>query len=745
MKFNHKFTLSEKSDNYLEYVSDLNTARIDFISGSAVRVAVYKSGEELNKTYNVDPMNTLNRFGRERLDTSGFAPASLVESDGGFVLPCGVKMSVNTDNFLLRFSTDGKTLFADRAPLAYNLNGEFGSGSFHYLSREEGEHIYGVGDKGGGIDKAGRAFRIETTDCMGYNSKESDPLYKHVPFYICENSVASYGVFYDTSCTSYLDFGKEINNYYEPYKYFRTDDNCVVYYVFFGSKLEILQQFSALCGRQPLPPKWSFEYCASTMAYTDAENSIEEFHGFLDKLHETGLTCGGFYLSSGYTSIGNNRYVFNWNTEKFPNPKGFISEFADEGIHIIPNIKPAFLLDHPMYNELADRGLFVRNPDGTPFVTQFWDGGGSYLDFTNPEAFDFWKEQVCGKLLDLGIDATWNDNNEFDIKDVDAVCFSGERACDVRPTLTYLMTLASYEAQREKYPELRPFVSTRSGSSAVRRLAQTWSGDNRSEFCDLRYCHNIGLTMSLSSLMLYGHDLGGFTGDMPSRELLLRWLQHGIFEPRFTIHSWNKDGSATMPWSYPDIVPYVQRLFEQRRSLIPYLYSTAYKCVRDNVPMNAPLFLYYDEEKLKGDVDAMLVGRDLLAPFVFDENKRMANVYLPKDDIWYYDGVKYVGGQYADVPYEPTDIVPYFIRGGCVFPNKDKFVVYPVDDGTFTSEFFNDDGLTFAYENGGCALLEFTVNCSEDTVELSFTNKGKMILTPNIELCSADKRKLIIK
>ena len=745
MKFSHKFTLVKEAESSLEYACDTATARLDFISGSSVRVAVYKKGAELRNTFNICPDGNLSHTGRKRLSTEGFAMCTPSSVDGGFLLPCGVKISVNTDNFLLTFSNDNRVLFSDRAPLAYNLENEFGSGAFHFVSREEGERIYGVGDKGGSLDKSGRAFRIESTDCMGYNAETTDPLYKHIPFYICDNSAGSYGIFYDTSCTSYLDFGKEIDNYYEPYKYFKTDDNCVVYYVFFGSKPEILQQFSSLCGEQILPPKWSFDYCASTMAYTDAENSGEEFAAFLDKVHETGLSCSGFYLSSGYTSIGKGRYVFNWNTDKFPSPKQFISDFKDEGIHIIPNIKPAFLLDHPMYGELAERGLFVKNPDGTPFVTQFWDGGGSYLDFTNPEAFDFWKEQVKTKLLDLGIDATWNDNNEFDIKDTDALCYSGDRACDMRPTLTYLMVLASYEAQREKYPELRPFLSTRSGGAAVRRLAQTWSGDNRTAFEDLRYCHNIGLTMSLSSLMFYGHDLGGFTGDMPSRVLLLRWLQLGLFQPRFTVHSWNSDGSATMPWSYDDILPSVKALFEERKALLPYLYSSAYKCVRDNIPMNAPPLLYYGDSELQRDTDSMLIGRDILVSFVFDEGETTVKTYLPKGEVWHLGDKAYDGGQTVETELKPTDTVSYFVRGGSVIPTEKEFIIYPVKEGVFESEFFTDDGLSYGYKNGDCTLLKFKVCCTADTVEVEYKNEGAHKITPEITLIKSDKRKLIIK
>ena len=763
-KFNHSFQLAEKTKNCRVYTCDDNYARIDFVSDSCVRVAIYKNEKTMLPTFSVAPDNEFSQSGRSRLDTSGFqlsAPA-VTQNEGydSFTLPCGITIELQKNNFLLKYYQGGSVLFADRAPLAYNFANEFGREAYHYVTRMPGERIFGLGDKTGELNKSGRAFRIETTDCMGYNASESDPLYKHIPFYICENSVGCYGIFYDTADTSYMDLGKEINNYYPPYKYFKTEDDCLVYYVFFGSKLSVLQQFAGLCGKQAFPPKWSFDYCASTMAYTDAPDSREKMNGFLQKLGETNLSCKGFYLSSGYTSIGHQRFVFNWNREKFPDPKQFIEHFSQQGIEIIPNIKPAFLDNHPLYNEIADKGWFIKNADGAPFVTEFWDGLGSYLDFTNPEAFDFWKSKVTETLLDYGITCTWNDNNEFDIKDCGALAEGfGNGAVSanrLRPILTYLMVFASYQAQIAKKPKLRPFLSSRSGNIAIRRFAQTWSGDNRTEFSDLRYCHYIGLTMSLSGFYFYGHDLGGFSGDMPSRELLLRWLQHGIFEPRLTIHSWNADGSATMPWSYPDIIPSVRRIFAQRKRLLPYIYNCAYNAVENEIPMNAPAFMYFDDEKLHSHPDSMMLGKDVFVAFVFDEGEEVLSAYLPKGSGWYFNGKRYEGGETVELTVAPTDEMPYFVREGCVLPTDEApygfkadekivFTVYPFKNGSFESRFFADDGVSFDYKNNDCVFLNFTVDCDDDCVTVCYENTGKTKLKPDVRLCSGDGRKLIIK
>lgn len=759
MKFNYEFKRQDK--DFLLYKCESQNVRIDILDKSLLRVAVFRDGEDILPTFCIDPESAdLGFFGRDRLSVSGFYPEKVnPETDGeidNFTLKCGIKITVDRHNFLLKYEKDGKILFCDRAPLAYNFGGEFGNGMFHYISRENGERIYGLGDKCGKLNKSGNSYRIETSDSMGYNAECSDPLYKHVPFFICENSVGSYGIFYDTSDTSYFDFGKEINNYYEPYKYFKTQDNVLVYYVLFGTPLEIVKQFSGICGKQMLPPRFSFDYCASTMAYTDAPDSENQMYKFLEKIDELDLNCTGFYLSSGYTSIGNQRCVFNWNREKFPNPEKFIEHFQGEGVDLIPNIKPAFLQSHPMYSEIAEKGLFVKNCDGTPFITRFWDGQGSYLDFTNPDAREFWIQNVKDKLLNKGIKWTWNDNNEFDIKDENAVANGFGKAVNasrIRPVLTYLMVYSSYLAQTEKYPDLRPFLSTRSGNIGVRRFAQTWSGDNSTDWQSLRYCHFIGLTMSLSGFYFYGHDLGGFSGEMPSRELLLRWLQLGLFEPRFTIHSWNSDGSATMPWSYPDILPYVKEIFAQRKELVPYLYNCAYRAVEYDEPINSPVFLYYDGEERESDL--FLAGRNILVCPVLDEGKNSVTVHLPKGDDWYFDGKVFEGGTSVEIQISAYGKMKYFVKCGSVIPcnkatgreSQENLVltVYPIENGTFTDTFFYDDGETFDYLENKCIKLNMTVECKKQEVTVFYENSGDMPFLPRFELAQGDGRQLTVK
>ena len=151
MRFNHIFKLTNENETHREYKCDNVNINIDFISGSALRVAVFNDNAEMLPTFTVNPNNNLSSLGRSRLSVDGFDCVAPVvekfENKEKFVLDCGVTVDLDLNNFILSYSKESKLLFTDRAPLAYNFEGEFGNGSYHYITREDDEHIFGLGDK----------------------------------------------------------------------------------------------------------------------------------------------------------------------------------------------------------------------------------------------------------------------------------------------------------------------------------------------------------------------------------------------------------------------------------------------------------------------------------------------------------------------------------------------------------------------------------------------------------------------
>lgn len=756
-QYHHVFSCVEQSNHHALYQSDGVLARVDFLNQALIRVAILPKGERLLPTLSVCPTGESVREGRDRLSLDGFAFASPVQ-EGAFAFHWDdYHLAFDPVNFRLRLTKDGKPLLLDRAPMGYNLGGEYGEHARHYLVREPDERIFGLGDKTGPLNKAGRRFRLDSKDAMGYDAETSDPLYQHVPFYLCQNSAGFVGLFYDTHTSCVFDFGKERSNYTGAYRYVETGEQSLVYYILLGTLPQIVAQFSALTGGSAFLPRRALLYAGSTMTYTDAQDADKQLREFADACGARGFACGGFYLSSGYSSIGTKRYVFHWNNEKIPDPAALAAYFRARGIELIANIKPVFLTDHPLYDEIAQNGWFLRLPDGTPALTPFWDGLGSWLDFTNPGAYDFWKKQVTTQLLRHGIASTWNDNNEYEVLDQSVLADGAGKpypAHLAKPTFALRMTQASLEAQRAFFgPDKRQFLSSRSGAAGICRMAMIWTGDNRTEWKTLRYNHYMGLTMSLSGLTLFGHDIGGFVGLSPERELLLRWLQHGAFTPRFVIHSWNDDARATTPWFYEDLVPAVREIFAFRARILPYLYDAMYRAHTLHEPILRPLI--YDDPAADTESDLFYVGDSLLALCVFDPGVTRMTLRLPTSEHGWYDGSNgwMPGGAEATFDLPAAGAPRALHKAGSVFaedisndPGHTEpqllFTVFAQETGAFSREIFFDDGESNAYLQNDCTRISFTVLCRKTCVQVRYYNRGKNAIQPDVRLIDRLNRPL---
>lgn len=726
MKWNHEFKLIENDKTFRVYESENKRARIDFFDGM-IRVAIYDTNSYIFPTFSICPPNfIMPRNGRDRLDTS-FLDTIEINND---IKIDDIDIKINTNNFILSYYKKNELLFKDRDIMAYNLNGELGSGSYHYLSRRDNEKIFGLGDKTGDINKTKKHFRMETFDAMGFNANSSDPLYKQIPFYICVNDVGSYGIYYDTYSNGEFDFGCEINNYYENYKYAHFDEDSLVYYVIFGTPKEILHKFIKLTGKAILPPKWAFRYTASTMEYTDSINTEEKLNEFLKLLKKYKIDCGGFYLSSGYTSINDKRYVFNWNKDKIKNPKALSLRFTKKGINFLPNVKPAFLITHPLYEKIKEKGWFLHYKNGDPAVFPFWGGYASYLDFTNVDAYDFWTDCVKKNLIDKGFESIWNDNNEYDIHDDDVYAngFGHEiKAKLIRPLFSLLMSNASFDASKKDH---RIMNVSRSGAASLERVSWTWTGDNYTSFSDFRGNHKMAMSLALSGFRLFGQDIGGFYGPTPSKELFIRWIQYGIFTPRFTLHSWKEGMPSTMPWLYDDIMPTIKKLFNFRKMLIPYLYSEANRAIEEYDSLISPLFLDYPSYDIESDY--FMVGKNILSCPVFDEGVKYINVSLPSNTNWYYKDKLYSGTIKVKAPL--NDLPTYFIKEGSIVPLDENgiiFNIYPLKTGNFEYKYYNDESLDNKY-------IKIDVECLESEVIASGID-GEFRLHDELN------RKLIIK
>jgi alpha-glucosidase len=308
----------------------------------------------------------------------------------------------------------------------------------------------------------------------------------------------------------------------------------------------------------------------------------------------------------------------------------------------------------------------------------------------------------------------------------------------MRPVMPILMTRASYEAQKAHAPEKRPFLISRSGAPGLQRYAQTWSGDNRTDWKTLRWNQRTGLGMSLSGLFNIGHDVGGFAGPRPDAELFVRWVQNGVFHPRFTIHSWNDDGTVNEPWMFPEVTGLVRAAIQLRYQLMPYLYTCLWRAAHHSEPMLRPLFLDFGADSTAWeDSDSFMFGPDILGATVLDQGLQLRRIYLPQHPGGWWDfqpGVWYEGGQWIEVPVDLATI-PLFVRGGAVIPMSEgtkraasnaefarHLALFPSrGSAEITSQLYEDDGISV---DGPWCLTHLTLISDADSLQLITSREG---------------------
>lgn len=713
--------------------------RIDVLDHDLIRVRHYPDGRaRLNRTWLVvgkdgdmpleEPLE-----GRARDDLSGFAmPPYAVDSaaDQITLRTNALQLTIHLDDFWLEWrDAAGERFAADQPHRAYAYD-RAGQAVFHYMARRTDEHYYGLGERAGSLDKYGQRFRMVNLDALGYNAETGDPLYKHFPFYITYVPALkiAYGLFYDNLATTTFDLGKEIDAFWGYYRYYQAEAGDLDYTLIYGPSIEsVVEKFTRLTGRPCLPPRWSLGYLGSTMSYTEAPDTQEQLKRFVALCQQHDIPCDMFHLSSGYgTDASGTRFVFTWNRARIPDPKAMTQHFHDGGIRLAANIKPHLLQRHPEYEALRACGGMVKASDSDdPALCRFWSGGafesgeGGYVDFTSQAGYDWWKTQLKSALLDFGVDAAWNDNNEYEIWDDDARCdgYGDEFSIALaRPLQALQMARASYEATLEHKPDERPFVLSRSGCPGIQRYAQTWSGDNETSWHTLRYNIPMGLGMGLSGAPNTGHDVGGFYGAAPDPELFVRWVQCGVFQPRFAIHSWNTDGTVNEPWMYPDVLPIIRNWIKFRYQLQPYLYSLFWEAHTTGHPINRPLvYEFPDDPRCWTESFDFMVGSHLLVAPVLEPDARTRRVYLPSATWWcdFDEGRWYEGGREIEVA-APLERIPLFVRDGGIIPIKhgDDRVARVFARGTAEFTLIEDDGISPDYQRSGYTSIRLSLDAN---------------------------------
>ena len=742
-----------KKDSYFSVMTNSVEIRILFLTDSILRIRAGFDGDFAEESYSLvmtaweDRMDDFLKGRRTRVEA---ADAVLSDGDREAVIEGRIlKVVVEKDPFrICVYDKEGTLLHADIVDLAYMEDSNHRRIHTSEISPED--CFYGFGEKSGSFNKAQKFMSMSPKDAMGYNPRETDSLYKHIPFYIKLNrgTRKAVGYFYHNTCECDFDMGREKSNYWKPHSRYRTDGGDIDLFLIAGPSVrQVVERYTDLTGKSVMLPRYALGYLGSSMYYPELDNDCDDaILDFIDTTREEKIPVDGFQLSSGYCTVetdkGIKRCVFTWNKKRFKDPREFFAQMEKRGVTVSPNVKPGILLIHPKLDEMKAKGMFIKaSGSDEPGIGTWWGGKGVFADFTNPSTRTYWKEMLKENVLEYGTSSVWNDNCEYDsLVDKDCRCdFEGKGGTigQLKSVMSNIMCHITDEAIHETFTNTRPYIVCRSGHCGIQRYAQTWAGDNLTCWDSLKYNIATILGMSLSGVANQGCDIGGFYGPSPEAELMVRWIQNGIFQPRFSIHSTNTDNTVTEPWMYGDCTDYIREAIGLRYQLSPYLYSLMERAHETGLPIMEPMCSAFqkDVKCYEEGVDFML-GDSLLVANVVEKGAVSRKVYLPEGETFYdfYTRAAYEGGRTVELPVDLGSI-PLFVRSGAIIPMAEdrldnlktqqaehiRILCAADRDGRF--ELYEDDGISMDYEKGGCLKTSITMTAGERTV-LDFHQEG---------------------
>lgn len=742
-----------KKDSYFSVMTNSVEIRILFLTDSILRIRAGFDGDFAEESYSLvmtaweDRMDDFLKGRRTRVEA---ADAVLSDGDREAVIEGRIlKVVVEKDPFrICVYDKEGTLLHADIVDLAYMEDSNHRRIHTSEISPED--CFYGFGEKSGSFNKAQKFMSMSPKDAMGYNPRETDSLYKHIPFYIKLNrgTRKAVGYFYHNTCECDFDMGREKSNYWKPHSRYRTDGGDIDLFLIAGPSVrQVVERYTDLTGKSAMLPRYALGYLGSSMYYPELDNDCDDaILDFIDTTREEKIPVDGFQLSSGYCTVetdkGIKRCVFTWNKKRFKDPREFFAQMEKRGVTVSPNVKPGILLIHPKLDEMKAKGMFIKASDSDePGIGTWWGGKGVFADFTTPSTRTYWKEMLKENVLEYGTSSVWNDNCEYDsLVDKDCRCdFEGKGGTigQLKSVMSNIMCHITDEAIHETFTNTRPYIVCRSGHCGIQRYAQTWAGDNLTCWDSLKYNIATILGMSLSGVANQGCDIGGFYGPSPEAELMVRWIQNGIFQPRFSIHSTNTDNTVTEPWMYGDCTDYIREAIGLRYQLSPYLYSLMERAHETGLPIMEPMCSAFQEDVkcYEEGVDFML-GDSLLVANVVEKGAVSRKVYLPEGETFYdfYTRAAYEGGRTVELPVDLGSI-PLFVRSGAIIPMAEdrldnlktqqaehlRILCAADRDGRF--ELYEDDGISMDYEKGGCLKTSITMTAGERTV-LDFHQEG---------------------
>jgi alpha-glucosidase len=641
------------------------------------------------------------------------------------------------------FRADGSVVFQSARSASGRTQGYLALNDALAVSRvaTPSDAVFGLGQKSGRFDRRGRRFVLWNIDVLSPSvlsknrlledaitsdaeSTSFDPYYSSTPFFYHAtrrpSGLLAAGFFIDNAYLSRFDF-----NEHDVLRYQLTG-GAYVEYVFAGPKLaDILEAYTFLTGRMPLPPLWSLGHQQCRWH----DYSDQQVLAVGREYRERGIPCDALWLDIGHME---GHRVFSFHPERFPEPERLAEELFEEGFRCVTIVNPGVKLEPGLrlFEEGRAGNLFCRTESGGLYEGQVWPGRAVFPDFVQEKTRAWWGGLVK-QHAERGVAGIWNDMNEPATGAIDPFAMRFDHAGENAPHERYhnqyalLMAVATQAGLLAARPLDRPFTLTRAGFAGIQRYAAQWLGDHSSTFAHLEMGVAMSLGLGISGQPFVGADVPGYARSA-TPELAARWFEYAALTPFCRCHH-QIDQPDHYPWSFgPEVEAIARAALELRYRLLPYLYAAFVHSSRTGAPVQRPLvFDFQDDPRVFDLDDQFLLGDALLVAPVLREGREERTLYLPAGNWTEWSTGRVHAGASAISVAAPLAHVPLFVREGAVLPLLPEapastlglapelielHVFIPANDGkALGGVLYEDDGITLAHLDGAYLRTDFDV------------------------------------
>jgi alpha-D-xyloside xylohydrolase len=542
-----------------------------------------------------------------------------------------------------------------------------------------GECVYGLGERFTALVKNGQAIDMWNED----GGTSSELAYKNIPFYLTNRG---YGVFVNHPERVSFEVASEKVERVQ----FSVPGESLEYFVIYGpTPREILERYTALTGRPALPPAWSFGLWLSTSFTTDYDEKTVT--SFIDGMASRDIPLHVFHFDCFWMKEFNWTDL-QWNPHFFPDPEGMLHRLKSRGLHICVWINPYIAQRSVLFDEAMQKGFLLRTPDGDIWQWDMWQAGMGIVDFTNPEACNWFAEKLRA-LLKMGVDTFKTDFGERIPTDV--VYHDGSDPFKMHNYYSYLYNKTVFNLLRDERGEQDALVFARSATTGGQQFPVHWGGDSTATFESMAESLRGGLSFGLSGFGFWSHDIGGFE-QTTNAEVYKRWTAFGLLSSHSRLHG---SSSYRVPWNYDDeAVTVLSKFTKLKCSLMPYLYRAAIQAHEKGTPMLRPMMLEFPNDLACAYLDLQyMLGDSLLVAPVFSREGSV-HYYVPEGK-WtnLLDGDVIEGPRWIREVYDFMSL-PLLVRPNSVIPMGSRtdrpdydysdditLQVYELEDGKSTS------------------------------------------------------------